>query len=428
APTGSVSVDLTSFGVPADASAAVLNVTATNTWATGFLTVWPSATPMPVASNLNMDSAGQSVANQVIARITGGSVDVYSSSGADVIVDVSGYVTGGGAPESTEGLYVPLAPVRMLDTRTVGAFSTGVPIGSRTTKTLPMTGRGGVPINGVLAVAANVTATQTQAPGYVTAWPANTPIPATSSVNFTTAGRSVANHVIASLNGGAVNFYSQGGTHLLVDLFGYWTGPSTTAPPSTGSHDFLYVGQTSYGRWNPCEPIDYVVDPYGADQAMLDQLDLAIGQVENATGLDFVYAGTASVGQNPTPPPGADAVLGFSDAARTKDLAGNVIGIGGGSFNPATGRVTSGFAIADVQGVESAAKLQATFLHEIAHMVGLAHVSDPSQLMYFSATSVSTYQDGDLEGLWRVGSSQGCLAADAPLADAPQDTVLVVET
>ena len=57
-------------------------------------------------------------------------------------------------------------------------------------------------------------------------------------------------------------------------------------------------------------------------------------------------------------------------------------------------------------------KLRATFMHEIAHMVGLDHVADSGQLMYFLATSISTFQNGDREGLWRVGAAQGCLAGD----------------
>jgi hypothetical protein len=429
-PNASVRVDLTRVGVPADASAAVLNVTATNTWAPGYLTVWPDATPMPLASNVNVGGPGQSVANQVIARVTNGVADIFSSAGADVIVDVSGYVTGASAPNDTVGLYVPLAPERMLDTRSAGSFSNGQPIDAGTARTLPVAGRSGVPTSGALAIAVNLTATQTQAPGYVTAWPANTMMPATSSVNFSTAGRSVPNHAIVGLNAGAASFYSQGGTHLLVDVMGYWTGPPATGgPPSIGPHAFLYEGRTTYGRWNPCEPIDYVVNAYGADQAMLTQLDLAIAGVENATGLDFVYRGSTTAGHDFRPPAGADAVLGFSDPSRTPQLAGSVIGIGGGSFNPDTGRVSTGFALADVEGIVSAEKLRATFLHEIAHMVGLDHVGDSNQLMYPSATAaISTYQNGDREGLWRVGAAQGCVGGDAPLAGDRPGSVLVVRT
>ncbi len=168
-------------------------------------------------------------------------------------------------------------------------------------------------------------------------------------------------------------------------------------------------------------------------------MNAAIAQVEQATGLDMVYVGPTSDGLDFAPPAGADAVIGFSDQTATPNMAGGVIGIGGGNYNPGTGRVTSGFALADVDGIVSPEKLRATFMHEIAHMVGLDHVDDPAQLMYRLATPNSTYGGGDLRGLWFVGAAQGCAAADQfrasdlvpnadhPITRAPDgDTVLVV--
>ncbi len=464
APNSSITVDVAAVGVPRDASAAVLNVTATQTRAGGYLTVWPADTAMPVASNLNVPGAGYTVANQVIARVTNGRVGVYSFEGTDVIVDVTGYMTGAAAPAGSDGLFVPITPARLLDTRTPGPSSSGQPIGSGDALTLPILGRGGVPGSGVQSVALNVTATRTQASGYVTTWPANTPQPDTSSLNYVAAGRSVPNHVVAPINGGAVSFFSFGGTDLLVDVMGYWldatavapgtggavvsvntiTPPVVTVPasPATdGAYGFLYQSPPKsiaapYGRWNPCAPIRYAANVDRANQSMVDQMNAAIAQVEQATGLDLVYVGPTSDGLDFAPPAGADAVIGFSDQTATPSLAGGVIGIGGGNYNPGTGRVTTGFALADVDGIASPEKLRATFMHEIGHMVGLDHVADQAQLMYFSVTPNSSYGGGDLRGLWYVGAAQGCVAADqfrasdlVPNSDHPSpsdDTVLVV--
>ncbi|MHB1526600.1 MAG: beta strand repeat-containing protein [Candidatus Dormibacteria bacterium] len=78
-------------GVPADAQAVVLNVTATNTSASGYLTVYPGGT-RPLASNLNWTS-GQTVPNLVISRLSSsGQVTLYNFAGStDVIVDVMGW-------------------------------------------------------------------------------------------------------------------------------------------------------------------------------------------------------------------------------------------------------------------------------------------------------------------------------------------------
>jgi hypothetical protein len=78
-------------GVPASAASVVLNVTAVDATAAGFVTVWPCGTPQPLASNLNF-AAGQTVPNSVIAKAgTDGKVCLFSSQAIDAVVDVAGY-------------------------------------------------------------------------------------------------------------------------------------------------------------------------------------------------------------------------------------------------------------------------------------------------------------------------------------------------
>jgi len=87
-------------GVPADASAVVLNVTAVNAVEGGFVTVHPRGTALPNASNLNF-VAGQNVPNAVITRVGPGGVVCFFTSGAThLIVDVAGWLTGP-APATT---------------------------------------------------------------------------------------------------------------------------------------------------------------------------------------------------------------------------------------------------------------------------------------------------------------------------------------
>ena len=80
-----------SFGVPADASAVVLNVTVVNPAQAGFLTVYPCGAVRPNASNLNY-VAGQVVPNAVLAQVgAGGRVCVYAQQSTDVVVDLGGW-------------------------------------------------------------------------------------------------------------------------------------------------------------------------------------------------------------------------------------------------------------------------------------------------------------------------------------------------
>ena len=80
-------------GVPATGvNAVVLNVTAVNATEGGYLTVFPSGSSRPVASNLNF-GVGGAVPNTVIAKVgAGGKVSIYNFAGStDVIVDVQGW-------------------------------------------------------------------------------------------------------------------------------------------------------------------------------------------------------------------------------------------------------------------------------------------------------------------------------------------------
>jgi hypothetical protein len=98
--------------VPVDASAVALNVTLVEAAEAGYATVWPCDAPMPDASNVNFARGGTS-ANGVIAPIgADGSVCIFTSANAHLIVDISGWFTGGADPA-----FVGNIPRRMVDTR-----------------------------------------------------------------------------------------------------------------------------------------------------------------------------------------------------------------------------------------------------------------------------------------------------------------------
>ena len=98
--------------VPADASAVALNVTLVEARAAGFATVWPCGSSMPEASNVNF-ARGGTAANGVIAPIgADGTVCIFTSADAHLIVDISGWFTGGATPAFTGNI-----PRRLVDTR-----------------------------------------------------------------------------------------------------------------------------------------------------------------------------------------------------------------------------------------------------------------------------------------------------------------------
>ncbi|MEU8765289.1 FlgD immunoglobulin-like domain containing protein, partial [Streptomyces sp. NPDC048659] len=95
-----------------DATAVVLNVTATNPTAAGFISVYPYGTPRTAASNLNF-VAGQTVPNLVVVPVKDGKVTFYNRAGTvDLLADVAGYFK-----KDTGSVFTGMQPKRLMDTR-----------------------------------------------------------------------------------------------------------------------------------------------------------------------------------------------------------------------------------------------------------------------------------------------------------------------
>ncbi len=214
-------------GVPATgAAAAVLNVTATNTTAPSYLSVYPAGEANPGTSNLNWPQ-GATVANRVLMPLgTGGQVTVYNDQGrADVVVDVEGYITSGGAAPASAGLFYPLSPTRVLDTRVdAGTLGQGGYLSEE------LAGLSGVAADATSAVV-NLTATNTTQASYFTLAPVPGPL-TTSDLNWSQ-GATVANLDFAPLSsGGAFSLYNHLGTaDAVVDVFAYFAPASATVAP-----------------------------------------------------------------------------------------------------------------------------------------------------------------------------------------------------
>ena len=59
-----------------------------------------------------------------------------------------------------------------------------------------------------------------------------------------------------------------------------------------------------------------------------------------------------------------------------------------------------------LQWPEGSRYARAVVMHELAHVVGLDHVDDPTQLMNPEGTDVTEFAAGDLAGLARLGGGQ----------------------
>lgn len=199
--------------------AAVVNVTVTNPKASGFIAVYPDGAPIPATSNVDY-AAGQSVANHVVALAgADGYVDFYnhSTGPVDLIVDSYGYLQ----HDVNTSVYSPVAPARLLDTRT-GLGGTRGPVASKGSLSFQVAGTNGIPADADEAVI-NLTATDTTSAGYVTAYGYGGFRPGTSNADWA-AGQTVSALAVLPLPGGKVTLYNSGpGTaNFLADVVGFY--------------------------------------------------------------------------------------------------------------------------------------------------------------------------------------------------------------
>ena len=225
----SVTVTGGSTGVPANASAVVVNLTEADATAPSFLTAYGAGASLPTVSNLNF-STGEVRANRATVPVgTSGRIEVYNHTGSVAVdVDIDGYYTAAGG---TGSVFVPITPARVTDTRVP---TNGGPIAADTTETFSLASSS-VPAV-ASAVAANFTVVSGAAPGYATVYPtSDTATPTASDINWTANGV-VPNFTIADTAGtGKVNvFASHGGTiNLVIDEFGYFLVSPQAVPLAT---------------------------------------------------------------------------------------------------------------------------------------------------------------------------------------------------
>jgi hypothetical protein len=215
------------FGIPAGATAAVLNIASVNSVAPGYVTAYPAGAQRPLASSLNVDYPGRIIANMATVRLSAdGAVDLFTLHPMDLVVDVAGaYVPVAGAVSAGRLITISGGARRALDTR-----DAGLPLGPGGTQIVDLQGVG-VPADAI-AVVVNIAAVDAL-PGYWTAYPNGNERPLASSLNIDEIGQTRNSQGIVRLNPNtqAFNVFSQNGGHLVVDVVGWFTGGS--AAPST---------------------------------------------------------------------------------------------------------------------------------------------------------------------------------------------------
>jgi hypothetical protein len=235
--TRNFSIGASSCGVPPNAAAYALNLTAVPLGPLGFLSVWPAGQSLPSVSTLN-SSDGRIRANAAIVPAgANGAISVFASNATHVIVDVNGYFV----PAS--GLaYYPVGPCRLADTRIgTGAFG-GPPLDAGVTRNFPvLAGPCGIPAT-AQAYTFNITAVPHGPLGFVSVWGAGGGQPGASTLNAPTGAVTSNLAIVRAGAGGAISIMASNATDIILDITGYF------GPPGPGSLDFYTM--------QPCRIVD----------------------------------------------------------------------------------------------------------------------------------------------------------------------------
>jgi glucose/arabinose dehydrogenase len=255
--------------VPANATAIAINLTGVAPAGPGFATAWATGYSQPAVSNLNFAYSGETSANAAILPVSpGGNVDIYLDTAAHLIVDVTGYWMP--STSASDGRFTSTDPSRILDTRNATGVPAAGPVPAGGKIDVQVTGQGGVPANGVSAVAMVVTTANPAAAGFVTVWPSDKPIPTASALN--PMGNDVrANLVIVPVSStGKVSMFASAQVDLLADVAGWFTDTSAGASGSgllqTLAPTRVLDTRNTKTPWNPGETRTAPIGPVGQTQ------------------------------------------------------------------------------------------------------------------------------------------------------------------
>jgi hypothetical protein len=203
---------------------------------------------------------------------------------------------------------------------------------------------------------------------------------------------------------------------------------ASSDPDPTGS-GYAFWAHNDDGapvRWDPCAPIELVVGSGAVPAGGLDDLQVAVERLGRESGLRFVVLGETderpSAERSPYQPdrygerwapvlvawarPG-EAGLRTTDRGLAIPVAVGPEGdrtyvSGQVVLNAERGDLRPGFA-------DRSHSWGATLLHELGHLVGLAHAEDESELMaVHPGEGPVELGPGDRTGLRELGSEAGC--------------------
>jgi hypothetical protein len=198
-------------GLPSNAKAYSLNVTAIPKGPLAYLSVSPSGQALPLVSTLNAPTGAVAANAAIVPAGADGEVSVFAYNDADVVLDVNGYF----ADEGAKGLSLyTVSSCRVLDTRTTSQPLNG-------TLAISVEGSTCAPPSTAQAYVVNATVVPSGSLAYLTLWPVGETQPLVSTLNAGD-GAITSNMAIVPTTNGSINVFSYSSTHLILDLSSYF--------------------------------------------------------------------------------------------------------------------------------------------------------------------------------------------------------------
>jgi hypothetical protein len=250
----------------------------------GYITAYPSDVVQPLAASLNFNAADVKGNNAILKLSQAGAathLNIYTTSTTHLVADVVGYYARPLAlgALSSDLVYTPVTPCRIMDTRNPGADAGMLNAGS--TRSF-MGWNGSYTVQGGdntdcnlpfstdnAALVLNFTAVNPSSGGYITAYPADAAKPLAATLNFG-AGEVKGNNAFLKLNQTTnqvdFNVYSTASTHLVADVVGYYAKPVSLG---SSNKDLVYTPVT------PCR----ILDTRSGTALAADSADFPVGQL-----------------------------------------------------------------------------------------------------------------------------------------------------
>jgi hypothetical protein len=238
---------------------------------------------------------------------------------------------------------IAIQPCRVVDTRNpVGPYG-GPKLIAGGTRAFDLNSGPCADLPGYIgAFAMNITVVQPEANnGFITAYPTGTTRPLASNLNFNLNEIKGNWAIVPVSTAGSMDVYTNVATHIVIDLYGYFTGGNILNPWNPGRRMWLYGDTTTelFGAWNQNLTSSSASSIHGYSASAINGYSTVIATANSATG-----STNALLARNASTTTGATALLaratgstGLPNAIRgeltsTTDKANAIFGIAGPAY------------------------------------------------------------------------------------------------